>query len=185
MKPDTERKNYYSADIHERKKDVHVHLSKDLRGKLKKKTRSVGIRKGDQVKVMRGKHKGKQAKVSSVSVKGRVIYLEGVTRNNARGQEKPVALQPSNLMLLSLESTKERKELFSPDAFKKEEPKKEKKEENAPEKKEEPKKAEETKAEKKPEPKKVEAKKPEPKKEEPEKKPEVKKESPKQEKKGE
>jgi len=179
MKPDTERKNYHSADIHERKKNIHVHLSKDLRGKLKKKTRSVGVRRGDQVKVMRGKHKGKQAKVSSVSVKNRVVYLEGVTRNNARGQEKPIALQPSNLMLLSLESTKERKELFSSDAFKKEE-------------KEEPKKAEEKKTgekapEKKSEEKKAE-KKPEEKagtKKEPEKKPEVKKESPKQEKKGE
>jgi len=184
MKPDTERKNYYSADIHERKKNVHVHLSKELRGKLKKKTRSVGVRRGDQVKVMRGKHKGKQAKVSSVSVKDRVVYLEGVTRNNARGQEKPIALQPSNLMLLSLESTKERKELFSSDAFKKEEPKKEKKEEP---KKAEEKKTEEKAPEKKPEEKKAE-KKPEEKaetKKEPEKKPEVKKESPKEEKKGE
>ncbi len=174
MKPDTERKNYYSADIHQRKNNVHVHLSKNLRGKLKKKTRSVGVRKGDMVKVMRGSLKGKEGKVSAVSVKDRLVYLEGVTRNNARGQERPIALQPSNLMLLSLESTKERKELFSAEAFKKEEPKKEK----APEK------TEEKKTEAKEPEKKAEEKKPEPKKE-PEKKPEVKMESPKEEKKGE
>lgn len=151
MKPDTERKKYYSEKLHKKKKRVHAHLSKDLRGKLKKKTRSLQVRKGDTVKVMRGSQKGKEAKVSHVNTVRKKIYLEGVTVTNARAREMPVALEPSNLLLIALESTPERKKIFSEEVFvkpkkkeaaeKPKKPEKEKpKEEKAP--KTEPKKAE-------------------------------------------
>jgi len=168
MKPDTERKKYYSEKLHKRKKRVHAHLSKELRGKLKKKTRSLQIRKGDTVKVMRGSQKGKEAKVSRVNTVRRKIYLEGLTVTNARAREMPLALEPSNLLLTALESTAERKKIFSEDAFIKPKKKEEKKAEEKPEKpkkekeekKEAPKKGAKPSEKKKEEPKKAEAPKP-------------------------
>ncbi|MFN7990541.1 MAG: 50S ribosomal protein L24 [Candidatus Micrarchaeia archaeon] len=134
MKSDSERKKYHSEKLHQRKNRLHVHLSKELRGKLKKKTRAILVRKGDSVKVMRGPEKGKETRVSDVNTIRRKVYLEGVVVKNARGREVPVALEPSNLLLLSLESTPERKEMFSEEAFrKKEAPKKEPPKPAAPE----------------------------------------------------
>lgn len=127
MKPDTERKKYHKEKLHKRKKRLHAHLSKDLRSKLKAKKRSLQVRKGDTVKVMRGPQKGKEAKVSKVSTLARKIYLEGVTVTNARAKEVAIPMHPSNVLLIGLEATAERKKLFSEDAFKK--PKIEKKEE--------------------------------------------------------
>ncbi len=137
MKPDTERKKYYSEKLHMKKKRLHSHLSKELRSKLKNKKRAIQIRKGDTAKVMRGPGKGKQAKIAKVSTVKRKVYLEGITAKTAKGRENPIALEPSNLLLVALESTKERKELFSEDIFKKaEKPKKPKAEEKPEAKKE-------------------------------------------------
>ncbi|HSB47070.1 MAG TPA: 50S ribosomal protein L24 [Candidatus Bilamarchaeum sp.] len=121
MKSDTERKKFYSEKLHKKKNRLHVHLSKDLRGKLKSKRRAVLVRKGDTVKVMRGPGKGKEARVGDVNVLRRVVFLEGIVVKNARGREVPMPVQPSNLLLTSLESTKERKEIFSEEAFRKKE----------------------------------------------------------------
>ena len=125
MKSDTERKKYYTEKLHKRKNRLHVHLSKDLKGKMKVKTRAISVRKGDSVRIMRGPEKGKEVKVSDVNVLRRLVFLEGIVVKNSRGREVPVPIEPSNLLLLSLESTPERKELFSDDAFKKKEKPKE------------------------------------------------------------
>jgi len=126
MKSDTERKKFYTEALHKRKSRLHVHLSKDLREKLKVKKRAVLVHKGDTVKVMRGPGKGKEAKVSDVNTLRLKVFVEGVMVKNTRGREVAQALEPSNLLLLSLESTKERKQIFSEDAFRKAEaPKKE------------------------------------------------------------
>jgi large subunit ribosomal protein L24 len=121
MKSDTERKKYHSEKLHRRKSRLHVHLSKELRKALKSKKRSILARKGDTVKIMRGPEKGKEAKIGDVNVLRRIVFLEGIVVKNSRGREVPLAIQPSNLLLLSLEATKERKEIFSEDAFRKKE----------------------------------------------------------------
>jgi large subunit ribosomal protein L24 len=150
MKPDTERKKYYEEKLHRRKKRMHVHLSKALRGKLKSKRRAIGLRSGDQVRIMRGPRKGKEGKVIRVSTVRRKVYLEGMTVRNARAKEVAIPMEPSNLLLIGLEPTPERKKIFTEDAFRKKEPPK-KKEEKKPEAKKE-----EKKEEKKPEAKKEE-----------------------------
>jgi len=139
MKADTERKRYHKEKLHKRKNRLHVHLSKDLRAKLKVKKRSILVRSGDRVRVMRGPGKGKEAKIADVNTVRRKVYVEGVVSKTAKGRETPTALEPSNLMLLSLEPTPERKKVFSEDAFKKKEaPKKEKPPAKKEEKKEAP-----------------------------------------------
>ncbi len=129
MKSDTERKKYYQEKLHKRKSRLHSHLSKELRAKLKIKKRAILLHLGDSVRIMRGPEKGKDAKVSRVSTVSRKVYLEGIVTKNARGREVPIAVEASNLLLISLESTPERKEIFSEDAFKKKEAAKEEKKE--------------------------------------------------------
>jgi len=128
MKSDTERRMFHNEKIHKKKNRMHVHLSKDLRTKLKSKKRSIMVRKDDKVKVMRGDHKGKEAKISRVSVLRRKVFLEGIANKNAKGKEFLIPIDPSNLLLIAIEPSKERKELFNDAAFKaKQEAKKEEK----------------------------------------------------------
>jgi large subunit ribosomal protein L24 len=127
VKSDTERKRFHNARLHEKTRRMHVHISKELRSKLKQKRRSVLVRVGDKVKVMRGSERGKLVKVARVSHCKMKVYCEGVVHQTAKGREVLRALQPSNLLLVELEQTKERKELFNEAAFRKEEKKEEKK----------------------------------------------------------
>ena len=112
MKPDTERKKRYNAKLHKKKDFLHVHVSKDLRKKLKINTRSLLIHKGDKVKVMRGFARGKAGKVTRVNYIKVKVYVEGVTKRTARGKEVALGIDPSNLLLLETEMTKERQNLF-------------------------------------------------------------------------
>jgi ribosomal protein uL24 len=123
MKSDTERKKYYKAKNHQKTRRMHVHLSRALRGSIKQKKRSILVHKGDKVRIMRGPGKGKEARVARVSHAKMKVYVDGVNARTAKGREVLVALQPSNLELVTLEQTKERKELFAESAFKKEEKK--------------------------------------------------------------
>lgn len=108
MKSDTERTKRYQARLHERKVYLHVHLAKDLRQKLKIKKRALRVHKGDRVRVLRGVSQGKEGKVVRVNYHRSKIYIEGIQNRTARGKEVLVAFQPSNLLLLELETTPER-----------------------------------------------------------------------------
>jgi ribosomal protein uL24 len=123
MKSDTERKKYYTEKLHRKKSRMHVHLSKDLRGKLKTKKRSILVHKEDRVKIMRGPGQGKEARVVRVSTLKRKVFAEDITAKNRKGKENLIALEPSNLLLVGLEPTEERKQIFREEAFRKPEKK--------------------------------------------------------------
>lgn len=112
MKPDSERKKRYHAKLHKKRDFLHVHISKELRKSMKSKTRSVLARKGDNVKVMRGSFKGKNGKISSIATLRCKIFIEGFNRKTLRGKEVPVPFEPSNLLLVGVEMSQSRKELF-------------------------------------------------------------------------
>lgn len=99
-KPRKQRKFLYEAELHLRRKMLAAHLSKELKEQLKK--RSVMLRTGDEVKVMRGKFRGKIGKVVRVDYKKYRIYIEGCTVKNAKGEEKLVAIHPSKVMIVRL-----------------------------------------------------------------------------------
>jgi large subunit ribosomal protein L24 len=117
MKSDTERKMFYQAKRHKRTKRLHVHVSKELKAKLKRKVRALLVRKGDKVKIMRGPGKGNTGKVVKVNHSKMKVFVEGVVIRTARGREMLVALQPSNLLLNELFKTKERELLSTEAAF--------------------------------------------------------------------
>jgi large subunit ribosomal protein L24 len=109
--PRKQRKYSANAPIHIRKKFVSINLSKELRKKHKK--RNVYARKGDRVKVKRGKYKEKTGKISKVDLKNSKIIIEGIQVKKQDGSKVNVKLQPSNLQITELNlEDKKRAEKF-------------------------------------------------------------------------
>ena len=98
--PRKQRKYLANAPLHIRKKFVSVNLSKDLRKKYGK--RNVQIKKGDIVKIMNGKFKGKQGKIIGVKLKISKVIMEGIQVKKQDGSKVNVKLQPSNLQIIEL-----------------------------------------------------------------------------------
>ncbi|MCX8194625.1 MAG: 50S ribosomal protein L24 [Candidatus Micrarchaeota archaeon] len=107
-KPRKQRKLRYSAPMHIRKKMVSAHLSPELRAKLGTKKRSIPLRKGDTVKIMRGDKKGHKGKVMEVSLNDLKAYVEGVVSRTAKGVEKLIPIDPSNLLIIDGDFSKDR-----------------------------------------------------------------------------
>ncbi|MEM5882912.1 MAG: 50S ribosomal protein L24 [Candidatus Aenigmatarchaeota archaeon] len=99
-KPRKQRKFLYEAPLHLRRKMISAHLSKELREKYK--TRSLTLRKGDEVEVMRGEFKKRKGKVSKIDTKNYKVYIEGITRKRTDGTERQVPIHPSNLRIINL-----------------------------------------------------------------------------------
>lgn len=99
-KPRKQRKFLYEADLHLRRKLISAHLSKELREKYKR--RSLPLRKGDEVEVMRGKFKGMKGKVTKVDLKNYRVYVEGVTIRKTDKTTRLAPIHPSKLRIINL-----------------------------------------------------------------------------------
>jgi len=95
-----QRKFLYNAPLHLRRKMISAHLSKELREQYKR--RSLPLRKGDEVKVMRGEFKGTVGKVVKVDTKKYKVYIDNVKKKRSVGTEYLVPISPSNLMIIKL-----------------------------------------------------------------------------------
>lgn len=98
--PRKQRKYSANAPLHIKRKFVSVNLSKELRKKFKK--RNIPLRKGDKVKVMRGKYKKQTGKILSIYLKTSKIIMEGVQVKKQDGSKVNVKLEPSNLQIIEL-----------------------------------------------------------------------------------
>ncbi len=101
-----QRKYRYNAPLHLRQKMMSSHLAKDLRKIYN--TRSVTIRKGDEVVVSTGSFKKQRGKVSGIDMKKLKIYVEGLKRKKASGQEVHVLIDPSNVIITKAVEDKHR-----------------------------------------------------------------------------
>ncbi len=99
-RPSKQKKRFFDAKLHELAKHMSSTLSKELRKSMKK--RSIGLRKGDKVTVMRGKFKKKTGKVGGVNRVKRQVFIEGMMRKKADGKEIFVPIHPSNIMIVEL-----------------------------------------------------------------------------------
>ncbi|MCK4647707.1 50S ribosomal protein L24 [Candidatus Pacearchaeota archaeon] len=104
--PRKQRKYAANAPLHLKRKLLSVNLSKELRKKYSK--RNIPLRKGDIVKIMRGKFKGKQGKVTEVRTKMEKIFIEKVQIKKRDGSSVNVPLKASNLQITEL-NTEDRK----------------------------------------------------------------------------
>ena len=102
-----QRKKVFTAPLHRRQKLMSARLSKELSGQIGR--RSLSVRKGDEVRIMRGKFKNLTGKVSKVSLKKLAVYIDGIKRKKVSGEEVFVPIHPSNIMIMKLEATDKRR----------------------------------------------------------------------------
>jgi len=109
--PRKQRKYLANAPLHLKKKFININLSKELRKKYEK--RNISARKGDIIKIMRGKFKKKQGKIIEVNTKTSKISVEGIQIKKQDGSKVNIKLQPSNLQIieLNLEDRKRKKKV--------------------------------------------------------------------------
>ena len=159
IQPRKQRKMRYNAPIHRRRKMIASHLAEELM--LKYNKRSVTVKKGDTVKIIRGGLKGHIGKVASVDTKKMKITVEGATIAKADKSQVARPIDPSNVIITHLDlSDPWRSKKIGEGKIKRKRKIKEKKEEKAEgekekkteEKKEVEKKVEEEKIEEKIEP---------------------------------
>ena len=127
-KPKKQRKFHYDKPLHMKQQCLASHLDKKLAKQLEK--RSIPIRKGDTMKVMRGGMKGKTGKITAVNYGKGIVFIENVMRKKANGEEVQVPLKTSNLLVVDLDKSDAKR-------FKGKVLKEEKKKEEKPVKKEE------------------------------------------------
>ncbi len=98
-----QRKARANAPLHKKKRMVSAHLDSALMKEYN--VRSVAVRKGDTVRVIRGDKdfKASEAKVASVDLKHMKLIIENITVPKADGTQKPKPVDPSDVLLTKLE----------------------------------------------------------------------------------
>ena len=99
-KPTKQRKMLYNAPAHVRHRLLAAHLSRDL--SASHEVKSLPVRSGDTVRVMRGDHRGVEGKVTRVDLAKYRVYLEGLTREKVDGTTVFLAVHPSKVMITRL-----------------------------------------------------------------------------------
>ncbi len=107
-KPKKQRKYLYNAPLHIRGKMLKAHLSETLSKKFNK--RSVRIRVGDKVRIMKGQFLGKEGKVEKIDTKNRKAIIENVSITKTDGSKIKVPIAIPNLMIIDL-NMKDKKRL--------------------------------------------------------------------------
>lgn len=100
IQPRKQRKYRHNAPMHVRQNLVSAHLAKELRKNYGK--RSLSIRKGDEVIVVRGEFRKKKGSVIRVDLRHLKIFVDNVKRKKTSGQEFELPLDPSNVMITKL-----------------------------------------------------------------------------------
>ena len=106
-KPSKQRKYRYGAPLHVRRRFLSVHLSNELKKKFG--MRNIVARMGDTVKVIKGDYKGKDGKVSQVSLKKTLVYIEGIERQRRDGTKSLLGIAPANMMIVELNTEDKRR----------------------------------------------------------------------------
>ena len=96
--PRKKRKALYQAPLHVKAKLFNARLSDTLKTQLKKNT--LKLKKGFKVKIITGKNKKAEGKITSIDYKKSRVFVDTNKTKNARGKEKFVGIHPSNLLIL-------------------------------------------------------------------------------------
>lgn len=112
--PRKQKKYLANAPLHIKHKFLASHLSKDLIKKYNKK--SLPVRKGDTVKIVRGNFKNKVGKIERILLKKTRVYIEGIQNIKKDGSKTFILVHPSNLIItdLNLEDKERQKILKKP-----------------------------------------------------------------------
>ncbi len=100
VQPRKQRKYRVNAPLHIRGKFLSAPLSKVLREKHG--MRSLRVRVGDEVEILRGSFKGEKGAVERLDTGRSKIFVRGVDRVEPKGGRKQIAITPSNVRLIKL-----------------------------------------------------------------------------------
>jgi large subunit ribosomal protein L24 len=92
-----------NAPLHIKRKFLNSPLDKKLREKHG--IRSIAARKGDEVKVMRGKFAKKQGKISKVDIKNTRVQIDGIQRTKKGGEKLETWFHPSKIKIITLDTS--------------------------------------------------------------------------------
>lgn len=98
--PRKQRKFTSNAPEHRRRKLLSAHLNPELR--KKQGTRSLPLRAGDTVRILRGDAKGKTGKVERVDSRSLRIQVAGIEVIKKDGSKSPRFISPSNVIVTDL-----------------------------------------------------------------------------------
>ena len=101
-----QRKYRANAPLHLKGKFLGAPLAKDLQKELKVKT--LRIRAGDEIEVLRGDHKNETGRVERVNIKREKVYVNGIERVSPTGSKTLIALTPSNLRITKVAEDEKR-----------------------------------------------------------------------------
>ena len=102
--PRKQRKYRYNAPLHIKGKFLTAHLVKDLRGKYG--LRSLRVRVGDKVRILRGQFKGREGKVERVDVKKSKLFVTKVDIVKKDGATRvPYPIDASNIVIVEFDTT--------------------------------------------------------------------------------
>ncbi|NHI89489.1 MAG: 50S ribosomal protein L24 [Candidatus Thorarchaeota archaeon] len=110
ISPRKQRRRVQNATNHERKNLLKCRLDEFLQEEYG--LRSLVVKKGDLVRIMRGQFRDTEGKVTEVSYRKGVVYLDNATITKSDGKEANIPIHPSNLLLVKLELNDERKSLI-------------------------------------------------------------------------
>jgi len=108
--PGKQRKKIHSAPIHANKNRLKCRLDEFLQEQYG--LRSLVVKTGDLVKIMRGQFRDTEGKVLRVDYKDVQVFLDSATVTKSDGKEANIPVHPSNIMLVKLELDDERKQLI-------------------------------------------------------------------------
>ncbi|PPQ89150.1 hypothetical protein CVT25_006522 [Psilocybe cyanescens] len=104
------RKAHFAAPSSIRRKIMSSALSKELRAKHN--ARSLPVRKDDEVRIVRGKYKGREGKVTQVYRKKWVIHVDRVQRDKSNGATAPIGIHPSNVVITTIKLDNDRRAIL-------------------------------------------------------------------------
>jgi len=108
--PRKQRRRIYKSPLHARKRLLRCRLDEFLQEDYG--FRSMVVKKGDLVRIMRGQFRDTEGKVVKVDYGNVRVYVESGTTTKADGKEVQIPLHPSNLRITQLELDDERKKLI-------------------------------------------------------------------------
>jgi len=98
--PRKQHKYRYHAPLHLRQKLVSAHLGESLIKEYKR--RSIPVRKGDEITIMRGQFRGKSGKITEVDLKKLKIFVDVAKHKKVSGQDVQIPIDPSNVKITKL-----------------------------------------------------------------------------------
>ncbi len=99
-KPSKQRKRFYQAPKHLRRRMLSSKLSDDLRDKHG--VRGMPLRTGDTVRILRGDFAGLEGKVERVEYSKGRVFVEGMTREKAAGVASKLPVHASKVLITNI-----------------------------------------------------------------------------------